>query len=52
MCYIHYDHINSNQLKATPDTRDKFENTDHLSAEIKPQQKRLNYFPKLNSLVK
>lgn len=26
--------------------------TDHLSAEMKPQQKRINYFPKLNSVVK
>lgn len=50
--YVHYDHINSNQLKATLGRRDKFKYTDHLSAEIKPQHKRLNYFPKLNSVVK
>uniref|UniRef100_A0A8D0AL64 Cholinergic receptor, nicotinic, alpha 4b n=1 Tax=Sander lucioperca TaxID=283035 RepID=A0A8D0AL64_SANLU len=32
--------------------RNESKYTDHLSAEIKPQQKRLNYFPKLNSVVK
>lgn len=51
MYYIHYDH-NSNHLKPTPGKRDKFEYTDHLSTEMKPQQERLDYFPKLNSVVK
>lgn len=48
---FHYDH-NTNQLKAPPGRRDKSKYTDHLSAEMKPQRKRLNYFPKLNSVVK
>lgn len=52
LCCTHCDHINRNHLKAKLSKRDKFNYTDHLSAEIKPQQKRVNYFPRLNLLVK
>lgn len=51
MYHINFDH-NSNQLKPTLGKRDKLKYTDRLSAEMKPQQKRFNYFPKLNSVVK
>lgn len=52
MYCTHCDQINRNHLKAKLGKRDKFNYTDHLSAEIKPQQKRVNYFPRLNLLVK
>lgn len=51
MYYIYYDH-NSNQLISALGKTDQFKYSDQLSAEMKPQQKRFNYFPKLNSVVK